>query len=84
MVRLGFLRMVKAWLVAAVMVGSVNGWAQERKPDLMLKGTIAEADRETYVEVPFTVPAGVVRVSVDFHYTGHEKQTTIDLGLLDT
>ena len=54
--------------------------AQERKPDLVLKGAITEKDRETYVEVPFTVPAGVVRVSVDFHYTGHEHQTTIDLG----
>lgn len=60
------------------------GSAQEqRKPDLILKGTITEANRETYVEVPFTVPAGVVRVSVDFHYTGHEKKATIDLGLLD-
>ena len=57
--------------------------AQERKPDVLLKGTITEANRESYVEVPFTVPAGVVRVSVDFHYTGHEKKATIDLGLLD-
>src|SRR6478735_8427817 len=67
-----------------VAMGLTSGWGQERKPDLVLKGTIAEKDRETYVEVPFRVPAGVVRVSVDFHYTGHEKQTTIDLGLLDT
>lgn len=64
------------------MMSSV-AWAQERKPDLVLKGTITEKDRETYVEVPFTVPKGVVRVSVDFHYTEHEHQTTIDLGLLD-
>lgn len=57
--------------------------AQERKPDVVLKGMITEANRESYVEVPFTVPAGVVRVSIDFHYTGHEKKATIDLGLLD-
>jgi hypothetical protein len=58
--------------------------AQERKPDLVLRGTITQASRESYVEVPFTVPAGVVRVSVDFHYTGHDKKATLDLGLLDS
>lgn len=66
-----------AWMETTCLHG------QERKPDLVLKGTITEASRESYVEVPFTVPAGVVRVSVDFHYTGHEKKATIDLGLLD-
>jgi hypothetical protein len=84
---------VGSWIlrkaVASVaLVGTIGLWAakvdaQERKPDLVLKGTITEANRESYVEVPFTVPAGVVRVSVDFHYTGHEKKATIDLGLLD-
>ncbi|MDE1177812.1 MAG: CehA/McbA family metallohydrolase [Edaphobacter sp.] len=57
--------------------------AQERSPDLTLRGTIAAINRETYVEVPFKVPAGVVRVSVAFAYTEHEHQTTIDLGLFD-
>jgi hypothetical protein len=57
--------------------------AQQRGPDLTLRGTITEANRETYVEVPFKVPSGVVRVSVEFAYTGHERQTTIDLGLFD-
>lgn len=63
--------------------GGSNACAQERKPDLVLRGAITEKDRETYAEVPFTVPQGVVRVSVDFHYTEHEHQTTVDLGLLD-
>jgi hypothetical protein len=66
-----------------MVAGTAVGGAQERKPDLVLKGTITEANRETYVEVPFTVPVGVVRVSVEFHYTEHEHQTTVDLGLLD-
>jgi hypothetical protein len=75
------------WGVVAGLIltfaGGSNPCAQERKPDLVLKGAITEKDRETYVEVPFTVPKGVVRVSVDFHYTEHEHQTTVDLGLLD-
>ena len=75
-----FLGAVLCWIVLA---GYAGAWARERKPDLVLKGTITEANRETYVEVPFTVPAGIVRVSVDFSYMGHEKKTTIDLGLLD-
>lgn len=60
-----------------------SAYAQRREPDVTLRGNIAEANRETYVEVPFTVPAGVVRVSVEFAYTGHEQKTTIDLGLFD-
>lgn len=73
---------VWAWIFVAA-VGFVEARAQEQKPDLVLQGTIVETQRETYVEVPFTVPAGVVRVSVEFSYTGHEKKATIDLGLLD-
>ncbi|MBS1800838.1 MAG: PHP domain-containing protein [Acidobacteria bacterium] len=65
-------------------LGPVRCRAQQpRRPDLVLRGTITEANRESYVEVPFKVPAGVVRVSVEFAYTEHEHQTTIDLGLLD-
>ena len=80
-----FLRAMGIGLVGlAALVNGRNLQAQEqRKPDLILKGTITEANRETYVEVPFTVPTGVVRVSVDFHYTGHERKATLDLGLLD-
>lgn len=75
-------RIAVLWSVFLV-AGLSRGWTQERRPDLVLRGTITEANRETYVEVPFTVPAGVIRVSVEFSYTGHEKKTTIDLGLFD-
>jgi len=82
--RWGLRRTVLCLLIAMMTMGSIEASAQERKPDLVLKGTITEANRETYVEVPFTVPAKVLRVSVDFQYTGHEKKATIDLGLLDS
>ena len=52
-------------------------------PDLDLRGTITSADMQTYREVPFTVPAGVTRITVDFSYTERDKKTSIDLGLLD-
>ncbi len=51
-------------------------------PDVTLSGTIEGKDHQTYREAPFTVPAGVTRITVRFDYdrSGH---TVIDLGLLD-
>jgi len=77
-------RVVAGIGMIVIAMGWMMAGAQERRPDLELKGTITEANRETYVEVPFTVPAGVVRISVDFSYTEREKKTAIDLGLLDS
>jgi hypothetical protein len=57
--------------------------AAQRASDVTLKGTMSGQDHETYREVPFEVPAGVVRITVQFSYTGHEQKTTIDLGLRD-
>ncbi len=70
------------WVVSLALCFAVAPlWAQQ--PDLVLHGTITERDRESYVEVPFHVDAGIVRVTVDFSYTGHERKTTVDLGLFD-
>ena len=52
------------------------------KPDLVLTGKLDGRDNQTYKLVPFDVPAGVDRITVDFAYTGREQKTTIDLGLL--
>ncbi len=54
-----------------------------RSPDITLHGTITGRDAQTYVEVPFTVPGGVTRLTVEFSYTGREKHTSVDLGVLD-
>jgi len=55
----------------------------EAKADLVLTGEITYADNQTYREVPFSVPEGVTRVTVQFSYSGREQRTTIDLGLFD-
>ncbi len=57
--------------------------AVERQPDLTLGGEITGKDHQSYREVPFDVPAGTTRITVQFDYTGRESKTTIDLGLLD-
>jgi hypothetical protein len=56
--------------------------AAERAPDLVLRGALSGKDQHTYREVPFEVPAGTTRITVDVDYTGREAKTTIDLGLL--
>ncbi len=52
-------------------------------PDLVLEGVVTRAQNETYIQVPFVVPAGTERVTLTFEYTGKEQHTALDLGLLD-
>jgi hypothetical protein len=49
----------------------------------VLTGDVTGAQNHTYFEIPFTVPAGTHRVSVDFQYTGKEQRATLDLGVAD-
>ncbi len=51
--------------------------------DLTLTGAMTRADHEHYREVPFIVPAGTTRLSVDFSYTGKDQKSVIDLGVRD-
>ncbi len=57
--------------------------AQAPPPSLVLKGHITGSQNKTWQQVPFTVPAGVHRISVDFTYTGKEQKTALDLGIAD-
>jgi hypothetical protein len=52
-------------------------------PDLVLQGVVVGSQNQTYVQVPFNVPDGTERVTVNFNYTGKEQHTALDLGLLD-
>lgn len=57
--------------------------ATHEKPDLVLQGELTGTDQQTYRMLPFQVPAGTTRVTVQFEYTGHdEAHTAIDIGLL--
>ena len=66
-----------------LLILSVWGQAQSPPPDLVLTGDVTGAQNKTYFEIPFAVPAGTHRVSVDFHYTGAEQRATLDLGVAD-
>jgi hypothetical protein len=52
-------------------------------PDLTLTGVMTGADHQTYREVPFGVPAGTTRLTVEFSYTGRDQKSVIDLGVRD-
>lgn len=76
--------MAKATILATVLwlAASTGAQAAETKPDLILRGEITGKDHQTYRTVPFSVPAGTARITVQFEYTGRDEKTTIDLGLL--
>jgi hypothetical protein len=57
--------------------------AQQPRPNMVLHRTVTYADRQTYIELPFQVPEGVTRITIDSSYTERDKHTTIDLGLFD-
>jgi len=57
--------------------------ALNSQPNLVLTGEVRGAQNKTYFEVPFAVPDGTRRISVDFHYTGSEQRSVLDLGIAD-
>ena len=61
-------------------------------PDLTIthEGTLQPAQEKTYVHLPFEVPAGAIRIQVEYHYSrqiGSDPLltggNTIDLGIFD-
>jgi hypothetical protein len=48
-----------------------------------LRRTVTHVDHQTYIKLPFNVPEGITRVTIDTSYTERDKHTTIDLGLFD-
>jgi hypothetical protein len=75
--------LLRALLLWFLMVQLVNAQSPSTGPDLVLDGTVKGSQHETYFEIPFEVPAGVHRISVDFRYTGKEERTVLNLGVAD-
>lgn len=84
-ISISIIRFIATVFVCAVFVlpSIIICHAQQASPNLVLSRTITYSDRQTYVELPFDVPEGTVRVTVDTSYTERDKHTTIDLGLFD-
>jgi hypothetical protein len=52
-----------------------------RQPDLVLRQTIGYSQYHRILSIPFRVPAGTVRISMQFSWTGRESRTALDVGL---
>ena len=75
-----------------LLISEVASVAQSPHPDasvshspstLVLQGVVRGSQNQTYVKVPFRVPAGTERVTLTFAYTEREQHTALDLGMLD-
>ena len=64
-------------LAVFISLSSDTCGAQQAPPKLVLHRTVTFADRQTYIELPFEVPEGVTRVTIQSSYTGRDKNTTI-------
>lgn len=70
-------------MALAILLACVCGVASAQEPQLTLHGQVQRAQFMSYQEVPFDVPAGVSRLTVEFTYTGHDHGTNLDMGVLD-
>jgi hypothetical protein len=81
---------MKRWSVHFVLLAlALAPWAvaqqvsQDTPANLVLTGEVKGEQNQTYFEVPFAVPAGIHRISVDFQYTGKDQRAVLDLGIAD-
>ena len=77
---------LQRWITVAgllLCIFTARGQTTRTTPDLVLTGQVIGAQNKTYFEIPFTVPTGTHRISVDFQYSGKEERATLDLGIAD-
>ncbi len=72
----------RSLLLLATILG-LGTQVQAQKPDVVLEGDVTAAQNHTHFFVPFTVPSGVHRISVDFSYTHRQEKTTLNIGIHD-
>lgn len=79
---------VRSLLVLFLAISSLAATAHSEQhptqPDIVKTGVIHGSQNHSYVEVPFSVPAGLSRVTLTYAYTARDQHTAIDLGLLDS
>ncbi len=77
---------MKHWccLLLLSVVSCFSAKAELPKADLVLEGVVTVAQNHTHFMVPFTVPTGVHRITVDFSYDHRlEEKTVFNIGIHD-
>jgi hypothetical protein len=79
---------IRLWPLCLLFLAPIFGMAQQPASsaaftERVLEGTVHGSQNQSYVKVPFQVPAGTERVTITFAYTEREQHTTLDLGMLD-
>jgi len=81
------MRMVILVALAGVVLGVSTCNAQPAAApafgEIVIDGTLTDADRLSWIERPFTVPAGVARIDVETSYTDRDRGTAIEFGVYD-
>src|ERR1700761_9027113 len=75
-------RLLPAFISLLACTATLNTCAQE-SPQVVLKGTVTSAQNHSFIELPFDVPQGVHRLTVDIHYTDREKETVLNTEISD-
>ncbi len=83
---MGYLK--NAYLVAVVclLCLGANAFpvsAASQQPQVVLKGTVTYAQNHSFIDLPFDVPQGVHRLTVDIQYTDRDKQTVLNTEISD-
>ncbi|WP_343616835.1 CehA/McbA family metallohydrolase [Novosphingobium sp.] len=71
-----------AILLAAPLLTTAPAFA-DTPAETVLTGTLTHADLGSYRELPFDVPAGTSKITIDVTWLGREKGTTLVNGLYD-
>jgi hypothetical protein len=71
------------FLFALVLTIPASAAIQHRPDTVVLSGVVTAKDKGTYQEHPFTVPAGVTRIDVEFTYQHKGAGAELEIGVFD-
>lgn len=78
------MKILAAAILAAGLLDAMSGAPAAAPKTIVLSGRLTIADKGTYQEHAFDVPAGVSRIDVEFTYQNQRAGTELEVGLFDT
>lgn len=72
-----------ACLTAALVVPQAIPQRPGNRTEIVIEGTLTAADRLSWIERAFDVPAGTARIDVETSFTGRNEGTALEFGVYD-